>query len=494
MSQERLIYAPATATAAKIVADGLAIMQDDGALYTQDELGQLLLTFCSPYGGKQKRFPRLIRYADILMCENAGEESASYVDLTFVHDGKIGSVRANVDSRDFGGDVGDVSTYILSKAYTNGLVRPSIFVVLNPHGGTGLARTIYQNQIERVLKAANAQITLVETTYMGHATELMRELDVDKYDVVACCSGDGIPHEVINGFYSRPDRGASAFNKIAVTQLPCGSGNALSLSTHGTDNAFEATVAMLKAHRTKLDLMAVTQGTGLDANTKLSFLTQCYGMIADADIGTEHLRWIGSIRFELGVLQKVLRKATYPCDLWVDYATDTKQQLREHYDDHVQRPPTKNSSLTLSNFELKYPGLDSPVPNTWTKIDELVSSSVNQVYVGKLPYVSKGVQYFPAALPNDHTMDFIMTTSKSSLSETFSVFFAVEKGTHVNDNKVHHAKVRGYRLVPKIDSKDHYISVDGENFPFEPYQVEILPGIVTCLLTSSKFVPTSFTS
>ena len=62
---------------------------------------------------------------------------------------------------------------------------------------------------------------------------------------------------------------------------------------------------MLKAHKTKLDLMAITQGS--EKITKLSFLSQCYGIIADSDIGTEHLRWLGPIRFELGVIQKCSR-------------------------------------------------------------------------------------------------------------------------------------------------------------------------------------------
>lgn len=495
MSQERLLYEPSPAVSVHIVLDGLAIMQDHVALLYNNEPDsvRLIFSYCRPYRGKTDKIPQKIRYVDVLWCEHEPEVAPNCVNLTFVHQHTILRMQVHVDIAGFSDHDGDISSYILSHAYTNGLMKPSIYVLLNPHGGTGLARTIYDKHIEKVLRAANADITFVETTYLGHATDLMRELDVSKYDIIVCCSGDGIPFEVINGFYSRPDRGVSAFNKLAVTQLPCGSGNALSLSTHGTDNAFDATVAMLKSQRTKLDLMAVTQGTGENATTRLSFLSQCYGMIADADIGTEHLRWIGSIRFELGVLQKVLLRATYPCELWIDYATDTKQQLREHYDDHlgVVAPISEILSLFLN---LKYPGLDSPPPTDWVKVDDQVASTLNQVYVGNLPYVSKGAQFFPAALPNDHLMDLIMTTSKSSIIDTVSAILAVEKGTHVHNSKVFHAKIRGYRLIPKIKSKGHYISVDGESFPFEPYQVEVIPGILTGLLTDSKFVPTSYTS
>lgn len=482
-----------------MVRDGLAVVQDDGSCEQLEEKGssRVSLPFCQLFGEAPSRRLQKIPYYDILWCERLADEPETSVCVTFVHGGVLRTMHVKVDCSDAAAASAtdsantDYCGQILQLAYTNGLAGLAVYVLVNPHGGTGDARSIYRKQIEPVLMAANAKVTMVETTYMGHATDLMRNLDITQYDTVVCCSGDGIPYEVINGFYARPDRGVAAFDKIAVTQLPCGSGNALSFSTHGTDNAFDATVSMLKAQKTKLDLMAVSQGTGLNSTTKLSFLSQCYGMIADADIGTEHLRWLGSVRFELGVIQKVLLRATYPCDLWVDYATDTKEQVREHFDEHFMAA-AKPLGLNTKALELKFGDLNSPPPALWVKLDELVANTVNQVYVGKLPYVSKGTQFFPAALPNDHSMDLVMTTSKTSLLEAISVFTAVEKGTHVHDTKVYHAKIRGYRLVPRISSKGHYISVDGESFPFEAYQVEVLPGVLTGLLTDSRFVPTSF--
>ena len=105
------------------------------------------------------------------------------------------------------------------------------FGIDKPAWRQGHAKTIYKIKILPILQAARANVTYFETKYHGHATEIARELDVNDYDIIVCCSGDGIPHEVINGFYLRPDKGLLTFNKIAVTQLPCGSGNALSLST-----------------------------------------------------------------------------------------------------------------------------------------------------------------------------------------------------------------------------------------------------------------------
>jgi sphingosine kinase len=72
---------------------------------------------------------------------------------------------------------------------------------------------------------------LAETTHSGHAYEIAKELSVDDYDVLVTVSGDGLVHEVMNGFanHSNPQK---AFN-IPIAPIPCGSGNGLSLNLLG---------------------------------------------------------------------------------------------------------------------------------------------------------------------------------------------------------------------------------------------------------------------
>ena len=47
------------------------------------------------------------------------------------------------------------------------------------------------------------------------------------------------------------------------------------------------------------DLFLVTQ----NGKTSISFLSQTVGLMADLDLGTEHLRWMGDTRFSVGFLQ-----------------------------------------------------------------------------------------------------------------------------------------------------------------------------------------------
>lgn len=48
-----------------------------------------------------------------------------------------------------------------------------------------------------------------------------------------------------------------------------------------------------------VDLFAFTQGE----KRNISFMSQALGLMADLDIGTEHLRWMGDSRFLYGFLR-----------------------------------------------------------------------------------------------------------------------------------------------------------------------------------------------
>ena len=49
----------------------------------------------------------------------------------------------------------------------------------------------------------------------------------------------------------------------------------------------------------KVDLFSVTQGE----KRSVSFMSQAVGLMADLDIGTDNLRWMGETRFMYGLLR-----------------------------------------------------------------------------------------------------------------------------------------------------------------------------------------------
>jgi sphingosine kinase len=62
---------------------------------------------------------------------------------------------------------------------------------------------------------------------------------------------------------------------------------------------FADRLSTLTGQPMKADLFSVT----MNSNRIYSFMSQAMGLMADLDIGTEHLRWMGDTRFLLGFLK-----------------------------------------------------------------------------------------------------------------------------------------------------------------------------------------------
>lgn len=218
-------------------------------------------------------------------------------------------------------------TTLLSRSYGRARQRKRAYVLINPKSGPGGALELFEREARPVFEAARMELTVVTTTHQEHATELARDMDLEAFDVVVACSGDGLPHEVFNGLGRRQGDARAALGGMPVVMLPCGSGNAMACNLYGTHRPSFAALAIVKGVETPLDLVSVTQGS----KRTLSFLSQSMGLIADLDITTEGMRWLGSTRFTVGFFWLVWKKNLYPCDLAVKVEIDHKDSVREHY-------------------------------------------------------------------------------------------------------------------------------------------------------------------
>ena len=356
--------------------------------------------------------------------------------------------------------------------------------MINPCGGKGNAQKLYSRDIEPIFAAAGCIVDVERTQFQGHAAELAEKLDTNAYDVIASCSGDGLPHEVFNGLGRKPDA-KSALSKVAVVQLPCGTGNAMSWNLYGTDSTSMAALCIVKGIRTPLDLTSITQG---DRRT-LSFLSQSFGIVAECDLGTDNIRWMGSARFTYGILVRLLGKTVYPCDVAVKVEIETKTQIRDHYqvqssrrsiDDVRQNSKseeTHNSSITEELPALRYGSIMDELPEGWNLVPE---DKIGNFYAGNMAYMAPDTKFFPATLPNDGCLDLVTIDGDCSRISALKCLLAVEDGSLFDLPQVRYRKISGYRLIPK-GRKSGCISIDGERFPFEPFQAEVHKGLGTVL-------------
>ena len=251
-------------------------------------------------------------------------------------------------------------TKLLDCSYRDSQPRKRAKVLVNPHSGRKKARGMFSKFIGPLLRAAGCIIDMVETTHAGEGISIAEKLDIDAFDTIIVCSGDGLAHEVFNGFGKRPDANR-ALKKIAVAHIPCGSGNGLSRNLNHTGNVSKATLAIIKGVRKPMDLVLITQGDKIT----LSYLSQAIGMAAESDLATEYMRWMGETRFVLGFLTRILAKKVYPAEISVKIAIEGKNLIMEHYENETEKQASENMrsdsqhplGCDLAKDEPYHPGL-----------------------------------------------------------------------------------------------------------------------------------------
>lgn len=416
---------------------------------------------------------------------------------------------------------------LMDKAYGPAQRNKRIKVLINPYGGAGKAQSLYDRLIAPIYDAAGCITHVERTTHQGHAIDIAEQLDINAYDVLACASGDGLPYECFNGLGKKANA-AEALRKIAIVQLPCGTGNAMSWNLFGTGEPSVAALCTVKGVRSPLDLASVTQG---DDRT-ISFLSQSVGIVAETDLGTDNIRWMGDLRFTFGFLVRLLGKTTYPVDYAVRTEIEGKDNIKRHYAKEMVKRQGGPASYEIldKNLEtqthlglppLKYGTIKDPLPKDensgWTRLESY--HNLGNFYCGNMCYMAADAPFFPASLPDDGLLDLVNIDGDISRVKAVKLLLSVENGGLFEEDIVRFRKISAVRVIPKfgrpmtqiseqeqtatgvsvtserkpsvlqkvltkipgLAEKPGYFAVDGEKLPFEPFQIEIHRGLGTVL-------------
>ncbi|KAH6646296.1 diacylglycerol kinase catalytic domain-containing protein [Truncatella angustata] len=385
---------------------------------------------------------------------------------------------------------------LLTRAYGQSQRGKRAKVLVNPHAGPGDADKIWEHEVKPLFVAARMPLDIVRTKYTGEAIEICENLDIESYDIVIPCSGDGLPYEVFNGLGKRPDA-QRALKRLAVAHIPCGSGNGLSCNINGSFKAGPAALAIIKGVRTPMDLMSVTQGD----KRLLSFLSQSFGIVAECDLGTENMRWMGAKRFDVGVVQRIFTKRTWPAEISVKTVMSDKNEIKTHYkqtrsedfsvrkEKEVVGGSSVNGGSVSSQTDaaeglppLKYGTVNDKLPSDW---ETTTHDKLGNFYCGNMGYMAPNANFFPAALPNDGLMDLVVNDGNISALKYIDLMTSIESGHFYGNPLISYRKIVAYRLTPK--QNDGYVSIDGERIEFKPFQVEIHQGLATVLTKNGRY-------
>ncbi|KAJ7449854.1 ATP-NAD kinase-like domain-containing protein [Mycena latifolia] len=325
-----------------------------------------------------------------------------------------------------------------------------------------------------------------DTTRGGHAYDIAKEMKLD-YDAIVVVSGDGLVHEIMNGFahHAQPIK---AF-RIPLAPVPTGTGNGLSLNLLGIADGFDVSAAALNVVKEQyhfrapqglpmnVDVFSLTQ----NGKRTISFMSQAMGLMADLDIGTEHLRWMGEARFMYGLLRGMIQFKQCPVQLSYkavesdkDKMVDALQERRMKDMDKGGAAPQLPANLEVDETALPPLRYTSTDDDGWTTLDK----PLLYVFAGKGPYVGRDLMAFPVSLPDDGLID-IVAQPVSSRSEILLSLGGAPKGELYWNSSLKYIKAYAYRVKPL--SPEGALAVDGEIFPFQEFQVEAHQGLATLL-------------
>ncbi|EJU05500.1 hypothetical protein DACRYDRAFT_98209 [Dacryopinax primogenitus] len=359
-----------------------------------------------------------------------------------------------------------------------------IKVIVNPFGGQGKGKHIFEHRARPVFEAAKCFLDVTFTTHSGHAEEVAASLDVSAYDAIAIVSGDGVAYEVFNGLAKHKD--ALRALRLPVAHVPAGSGNAFTVSLIGPKDCRDVALAVLNAVKGRvvpLDIASITQGN----ERRVTFLSQTMGLMADLDLGTENLRWMGDQRFIVGFVQGVLRMKHCPVKVWLKVAESDKQKIadvfRAHYTfntdkSHADGTANGTANGNASALEEEPAEGEGMPPLKWRDSDNdgwvEFPEKIIYLYGGMMPYVARDFMQFPAAEMNDGCLDLVLQTPAPR-----TTMLSSQDGAHSGKQfwmpSQHYFKVHAYRAIPLAQKGN--ISIDGERWPFLPFQVEVHKGL-----------------
>jgi len=197
--------------------------------------------------------------------------------------------------------------------------KKKLFIIVNPFSGRKKGGKI-ADKLSKILTEAGISNKLVKTTHGGHAEKIARTESFSGYDALVTVSGDGLVNEVINGLRQREKNDAPP-----VAPIPAGSGNGLVASLvskvpgkHSTlSKAIHALVLASESDNCNhtIDLMKVDY----NGSSRFSFLAIATGLVADIDINSERLRFLGGeLRNLIYGVAYILRKRSYSIELSVE--------------------------------------------------------------------------------------------------------------------------------------------------------------------------------
>ena len=294
----------------------------------------------------------------------------------------------------------------------------NILCIVNPVSGLKKSLKVYY-ELKDVIESHGFTSELLKTEYAGHAKKVVSELRLNQFNRILIFGGDGTVNEVVNGLYQSD---LCSFFPIGI--IPTGSGNSI---VHDID-CLDYNIAIKRALSDNIRLMDVNKAI-FDNEVRLSVSIIGWGMFSFGNVLADKLRFLGTIRYDIASVIKLLEKTLYKAKISIDGET--------------------------------------------SDISCAFMVGCNSIHTGK------GMKIAPLGGFYDEMIDMVIVKDDVSRLQLFAIFKKVYTGEHVDLPYVHMSQVKSF----SIDAlKDSYFNVDGETIKSRKVSVQILPKTIKLLV------------
>jgi len=288
-------------------------------------------------------------------------------------------------------------------------------IIYNPVSGQGKVEKIIK-KTENLFK--NKNYTIKQTKYKGHTRELCQTTENYKYIIII--GGDGTFNEAINGLMKN-----KSTSMPIIGFLPGGTGNSFMHDLKAT-SFIDAANIILSGQTKKIDILK------LDFFNKIEYSLNIvgWGMVADINILSEKLRFIGSSRYTIASLYYVFN--TYPRKAKI--IIDGKEQISEF----------------------------------------LFILNLNTIHTGK------GMKAAPKALLDDGLMDIIILRPTITKFQLLNLLPKIYTGDHIHSQHIEYMQAKKIEIYPM---RDEILNIDGEMKCKTPVSISLQPRKINIFST-----------
>lgn len=284
-----------------------------------------------------------------------------------------------------------------------------MLLLVNPTGGIRNGLEILEN-IKPIFEAGGIELEIIETKYAGHAKDIARAMEIEKFESLCLVGGDGTMHEAINGMYTRKDN-----KHIPIGVIPAGTGNSLMHDFNCLDTTV-ATKWIVKGYTKKIDLAQIK----MEHKVVYAFNIVGWGMITDINLRADGVRWMGENRYTYAALMEIM-----------------SHKLR-----HAKL------SFEDKNYDEKF----TFILGSMTK------------------FTGSAMKMAPKAKLDDGLID-ILIVRDATRKQMLNLFPKIFTGDHINADILEYRQVDSYSIIP---DKHDPLNLDGETIGSTPIKVKVL--------------------